>query len=105
MKCLDTRWLTADRVTLRRWQCACGLRGKTHEQWINNTLVEKPKQVEPKPSKQIKSLPKRPTAKVKTEKHVDDKRRPSQFDDMQEDYEPSRVEDYWGIDIPRNEEW
>lgn len=102
MKCLDTRWQAADRVTLRRWQCACGVRGKTIEQWVNSPVVKKVK--EPKPSK---PLPKRQVVKQKIQKQVVDRRRPSQFDDIDEDYSPSRNEDFRdiGLDLPHGKDW
>lgn len=102
MKCLDTRWQAADRVTLRRWQCACGVRGKTIEQWVDSPVVEKVKK--PKLSK---LLPKRQVVKQKIQKQVVDRRRPSQFDDIDEDYSPSRNEDFRdiGLDLPYGKDW
>lgn len=105
MKCLDTRWQAADKVTLRRWQCACGVRGKTVEQWLNETVAEKPKQ--PEPSKPSKPLTPRKVVKQKIQKQVVDRRRPSQFDDIDEDYSPSRNEDFRdiGLDLPYGKDW
>jgi hypothetical protein len=81
------------------------LRGKTIEQWINETVDQKPEQ--PKPSKPSKPLTPRKVVKQKIQKQVVNRRRPSQFDDIDEDYSPSRNEDFRdiGIDLPHGKDW
>lgn len=74
------------------------------EQWLEGSESSEPP---PKPIKQSRTCapkPKRVIAKVKTRKEVADKRRPSQFDDMEEEYSASN-EDFKdiGLDIPTKE--
>lgn len=76
------------------------------EQWLSGSESSEPP---PKPTKQLKTCapkPKRPIAKPKVHKQVVDKQRPSQFDEMSEDYSTNNedLKDI-GLDIPFGKEW
>lgn len=110
MRCLDTRWQEAQGTKLRRWQCVCGVKGKTQETWVQ--LPSTPK---PKPPKKVSKLPKMDaltsafygkTPTTKKEKHVDVKHKPSRslFEDTDEDSSRQDFSDL-GLDIPRGDDW
>ena len=112
MKCLDTRWDEATKVTHRRWKCdSCNSRGKTKETWLVQPTVEqpKPKQAKPRKLSEVDKAVNRIHdalygGKNKQPKEVKHKPPKSMFDDMEED---SRYSDYGdlGIDIPKGDDW
>lgn len=109
MRCLDTRWNDTARVKYRRWQCACGLKGKTQETWVDAPAKPKPKpKVRPKPVKQdplTQAFYGKP-AKIKKEKDVSVRHKPMQslFESTDEDSVGEDFSDL-GLDIPRGGDW
>jgi len=113
MKCLDTRWNEATKVTHRRWNCnRCNGRGKTEETWLVQPTVEIPKAKQPKPKK-LSEIDKAVNrihnamygGKTKQPKEVKHKPPKSMFDDMEEDSRYSENYGDLGIDIPRGDDW
>jgi hypothetical protein len=108
MKCLDTRWQETEKITIRRWKCECGVRGKTKEGWLSTPIkVQERKKAKPKKqtmNQQVDHLMKAfyGGRVSKKEKQVVVKHTPikSMFEDSVEDYKED-IGDL-GIDLPRN---
>jgi len=116
MRCLDTRWQNGEAMTIRRWACACGMRGKTKETWLSTPTAEPKPKPQKKPDLKRLSVDKaanrlmdafygKPT-KPKKEKDVSVKHTPpkSLFTDMDEGGSDEDFSDL-GLDIPRGGDW